>query len=120
MANRTKASTKSRCRSQKSEPIPLHTMPFCRRLDDKKDPAYPMDFWAIKCTGDYGFDCALGAQLAKDYLNYVIRQEDPERLTNSLALIVNSMVQHGPEYARGVRIGFLNVISRRLVQTRDL
>ena len=117
MANRTKASTKSKRQSQKSDPIPLHTMRFCRQVKDKKDPNYPMDFWAIKCTGDCVFDYALGTQLANEYLNHVVRREDPEGPANSLMWIVNSMVQHGEEHAKGVRTGFLNAITRHLIQT---
>jgi hypothetical protein len=84
---------------------------------EKRDPylAVPMveddkrkarRFWAVKRTGDYGFDCALSEGLAR-VTGHVIARED---LVDTLRAIILNMVKQGE--ASGVEVGFLSTITR--------
>jgi len=64
------------------------------------------NFWAVKRTGDYAFDCALGSGLAKLTGDVIAR----ERLADALRAAILDMVKQGE--ASGVEVGFLSTITR--------
>lgn len=120
MSTQSKRKIRASAKRQPTKENPLRMMPFCKTTQVGTSGRYPIDFWAIKSTGDYWFDCVLGKQLGEDYLDYVAGHAEPGELEDSLRQIVNSMIEHGDEYAKGVRIGFLGVISRKLVLNTHL
>jgi hypothetical protein len=91
-----------------------HELPFVRSVSDKKSPLYPCDFWAVRETGDYGFDYKLGDGLADAFVDF-IGKRGPDRVMNDLTQVVNSMISKGPDFCSGVRIGFLNRLTYRLI-----
>lgn len=92
----------------------LHQMEFVQGVKDTSDPFYPADFWSVETSGDYDEDYKLGVELADKFIRDVITVEDPCGPNNSLSHIVGSMIKHGHDHARGVRVGFLNTIGAYL------
>lgn len=64
------------------------------------------NFWAVKRTGDYAFDCALGERLARVTGHVIAR----EHLADPLRAVILNMVKQGD--ASGVEVGFLSTITR--------
>ena len=64
------------------------------------------NYWVVKRTGDYAFDCSLGEGLATLTGKVIAR----ERLADALRAIILDMVKHGVR--DGVEVGFLGVITR--------
>jgi hypothetical protein len=89
-------------------------MPFINSdLRDKKGKRIcGRDWWDVKETGDYIFDCALGNTLAEAYLRYAKERGDSP--SGILSYIVDSMIEKGHDYCRGVRIGFLGRLAQAL------
>ena len=86
---------------------------------DKRDPyiALPMveevsrkgngrRFWAVKRTGDYAFDCALGSGLAKLTGDVIAR----EHLADTLRYAILDRVKQGE--VGGVEVAFLSAVVR--------
>ena len=64
------------------------------------------NFWAVKRTGDYAFDCALGEGLARVTGHVIAR----EHLADTLRAVILNMVKQSE--ASGVEVGFLSTITR--------
>jgi hypothetical protein len=68
------------------------------------------NFWAPRPTGDYNEDCCLGEQYAEAVIP-MLRDDH-----NLLGLIVVSIMAHGDDARdRGVVVGFMLRISKRLI-----
>ncbi len=73
------------------------------------------DWWHVKETGDFLLDHALGEKLATEFLRYG-RQRGRRSI---LAAIIEGMIEKGPKHCRGVRMGFLSVISDQMPESYD-
>lgn len=69
------------------------------------------DWWAVKETGDDQLDYALGEHLAQLFLQWGRRRGAEYLDTRHLMILIESMVEKGPDYCPNVRRGFLNVLT---------
>jgi hypothetical protein len=74
---------------------------------------HPRNFWAPRPTGDYSFDCSLGAEYAIAALPLM----GLGGVAGLLPAIVTNMVHHG-DLAKdsGVIVGMMTVFERELVR----
>jgi hypothetical protein len=68
------------------------------------------NFWAPRATGDYTFDCSLGAQ----YADAVIPMLRTDHIL--LGMITLGILEHGDnDNERGVIVGFMGQLSKKLI-----
>jgi len=69
------------------------------------------DWWAVKETGDSQLDYALGEHLADRFLQWGRRRGAECLDARNLFLLLESMVEKGPDFCPDVRRGFLHVLN---------
>ena len=109
------ATITGRARRARAKALPrddIRNLPFIR--DVPKSEGGGRCFWSVAGTGDYGTDCELGHKLGQDYLAFV-GQYHREVDVVLLGWIVEDMIalglSPGPDFGKGVRIGFLHTVN---------
>lgn len=101
------AARKSAAKPRTAPPVdPFDCLPMSGPVDPKTTSnGRRRSLWVVKRTGDYGFDCCLGAELARLTLR-VMREQ---RHSPLLGQIVADML-HGGQFG-GVEVGFLHTFA---------
>ena len=75
--------------------------------------ANPRCFWHVAPTGNYGADCATGAEYAALAADYMVEARSPHMLP---WVVIDMMAMRRPH--SGIEVAFLSVVGRLVVQAR--
>jgi hypothetical protein len=95
---------KSAKRGEKTEQQPRDLIADLPCVKEPEKPGGGRNFWTVRRTGDYGWDCILGQGLAERVLRTIEQGAHHELLRN----IVADMVRGGT--FGGVEVGFMGVV----------
>lgn len=92
---------------------PVLSLPFVRdaTADERAAGSEPRRFWCVHPTGNFGHDCAMGAQYARAALDYMVIANAPYLLQWS---VFDMSVMQRPR--SGVEIGFVSAFGRLAMQ----
>jgi hypothetical protein len=94
-----------------AEPTFFDLLPMAGRIDPKANDGRSTSFWVVKRTGDYGFDCYLGAELGRQTLRLMRGSLGGPTILNQ---IVRDMVRSA-EFG-GVEVGFLSMVAEAAIR----
>lgn len=88
---------------------PVLSLPFVRdaTADERAAGSEPRRFWCVHPTGNFGHDCAMGAQYARAALDYMVIANAPYLLQWS---VFDMSEMQRPR--SGVEIGFVSAFGR--------
>ena len=94
---------------------PVLALPFIRDTSDEERAAgaNPRCFWHVAPTGNYGADCATGAEYAALATDYMVAARSPHLLPWVVIDMISMRRPHS-----GIEVGFLSAFGRLAVQAR--
>lgn len=95
---------------------PVLALPFVRDTtpEERALGADPRTFWSVQPSGNFGRDCALGAEYAAVALDYMVVANAPEILP--WAVFDMMRLQRA---SSGVEVGFLSAFGRSAVKAHE-